>query len=94
MLRCTVQEWARQEDVVYARPLVRAGERVTSVEGGLPTWVAEVMVTKPHLDAALDFVRRVETEIDRVILITPDRDSHRARQAVPDCLSPSIKLSG
>lgn len=60
---------------------------MTCVEDGLPTWVCEVMVTKPSMEAALEYVRKVESDIDRIIKITPAADNAKAQQAVPDCLS-------
>ncbi|KAK9804152.1 hypothetical protein WJX73_005604 [Symbiochloris irregularis] len=81
------EEWDGQEDVVYCRPLVKAGDSVTSVEDGLPTWVCEVMVTKPTMEKALEYVRKVESDIDSIIKITPAAQNARAQQAVPDCLS-------
>lgn len=86
-----VQEWASQKDVVYARPLASAGSRVTSVQDGLPTWVAEIMVVRPTMQAALEFVRKVETEIDRSIQILPGSLLTDAHKAVPDCLESSFK---
>ena len=81
------QKWATREDVVYARPLVKAGDSVVSVEDGLPTWVCEVMVTKPTMQQAIDFVKGVETDIDDVIIITPEAEFNKAKRAVPDCLT-------
>lgn len=80
-----LQKWAAQEDVVYARPLASAGDHVTSVEDGLPTWVCEVMVTKPTMEEALQFVRNVETDVDARVVIT---SADAAKKAVPDCLGP------
>ena len=54
-----LQEWDGQEDVVYSRVLVKAGEPVTCVQDGLPTWVSEVMATRASLAEAVDFVVRV-----------------------------------
>lgn len=73
-----MQAWARQDDIVYCRPLVKAGDRVVSVQDGLPTWVCEVMSTKPTLAAALEHVRLVEAEIDKIIAITPDTAAKQA----------------
>ena len=56
-----LQEWEGRDDVVYARSLVKAGEPVTCVADGLPTWVCEVMATKSSLAAAVDFVVQVCT---------------------------------
>ena len=46
--------------MLYARPLVAVGEKVTCVEDGMPTWVAELMVTKPTVEEAIEFVQTIE----------------------------------
>ena len=48
--------------MLYARPLVAVGEKVTAVEDGMPTWVAELMVEKPTVEEAIDFVQQIERE--------------------------------
>jgi len=48
--------WPNDPDVLYARSLVSPGERVVSVEDGMPTWVAELMVAKPSVEEAIAFV--------------------------------------
>ena len=55
-----LQEWEDDPDVLYARPLVAVGEKVTCVEDGMPTWVAELMVTKPTVEEAIEFVQTIE----------------------------------
>ena len=50
-------------DVLYARPLVAAGDRVTCVDDGMPTWVAELMVAKPTVEAAIEFVQQIEASV-------------------------------
>ena len=55
--------WADHPDVLYARPLVAAGEKVVCVEDGMPTWAAELMVTKPSVEEAIAFVQEMERSI-------------------------------
>lgn len=43
---------------------VQAGEKVVCVEDGLPTWVCELMVIKPTVDEAIEFIKQIETELD------------------------------
>lgn len=58
------QKWASHPDVVYARPLIEAGAKVVSSKDGLPTWIAEVMVTKnTGVEEAIDFVNEVRRDI-------------------------------
>ena len=45
----------------------------------MPTWVYEVLVTKDNLDEALEYVRRVEKELDQVIAITPKKPKTAAK---------------
>lgn len=58
-----VDEWASHPDVLYARPLVKAGDRVTCVDDGMPTWVAELMVAKPTVEEAIKFVQNIEASV-------------------------------
>jgi len=46
--------------VLYVRPLVAEGQKVTAVTDGMPTWVAEVMVKKPTIEEAIEFVTAIE----------------------------------
>ena len=55
--------------VLYARPLVDAGSSVVCVEDGLPTWVCELMVTKPDIHEAIEFVKAIEQEIQAAMPI-------------------------
>ena len=41
-------------DVVYAKPLVAIGTEVCGPKEGLPTWVADIMISKPTPQEALD----------------------------------------
>jgi carnosine synthase len=58
-------------DVLYARPLVQPNSKVVCVEDGLPTWVCEMMVKKKSVDEAIDYVKKMEEEIQKVIPIDP-----------------------
>jgi len=44
----------RDPDVVYAKPLVATGAAVVGPKEGLPTWIADIMVSKPTPQEALD----------------------------------------
>jgi len=57
-----LEKYESHPDVLYARPLVAVGEKVTAVEDGMPTWVAELMVEKPTVEEAIDFVQQIERE--------------------------------
>eukprot|EP00775_Hariotina_reticulata_P008709 gene8709-8890_t len=64
-----LDKWKNNPDVLYAKPLVQAGSKVVCVEDGLPTWVCEVMVIKPTVEEAIDFIKKIEEEM--VIPIEP-----------------------
>ncbi|EFN56176.1 hypothetical protein CHLNCDRAFT_144890 [Chlorella variabilis] len=51
--------------VLYAKPCVPAGAHVVCKEDGLPTWVCQVLVTKPTLAEAIQWVTEIEEEISR-----------------------------
>ena len=57
-----LEKYEAHPDVLYARPLVAVGEKVTAVEDGMPTWVAELMVEKPTVEEAIEFVQQIERE--------------------------------
>eukprot|EP00884_Botryococcus_braunii_P015539 jgi/Botrbrau1/2669/Bobra.0203s0016.1 len=54
-----LKDWEDHDDVLYARPLVHVGEKVTGVNEGMPTWVAEIMVNAPTVEEAIDFVNSI-----------------------------------
>lgn len=47
----------------------QAGSKVVCVQDGLPTWVCELMVVKPAVQEAIDFIKQIEAEL--VIPIDP-----------------------
>lgn len=53
------QEWELHDDVLYARPLVNNGDRVTGVDEGMPTWVAEIMVNGKTVEEAIKLVNEI-----------------------------------
>lgn len=59
-----LQEWQNHPDVLYARPLVKKGQKVTSVRDGMPTWVCELMVVKPTVDEAITFVKAINAALE------------------------------
>jgi carnosine synthase len=64
-----LKEWEAHPDVLYARPLVAAGARCVCVADGLPTWVCEIMVKKPKVQEAIDFVKHIEEAVTIPILV-------------------------
>ena len=66
---CPVQAWKEHSDVIYIRPLVAVGEKVRSSADGLPTWLYEMMVTRPTVDEAIDFVKSIELKVEPNIVI-------------------------
>ena len=59
------------DDVLYARELIEPGSKVVGAKDGLPTWVCELMVTKPSVDDAIAFVKKMEEDIQAAIVIDP-----------------------
>lgn len=58
-------------DVLYARALAEPGSKVVCVEDGLPSWVCELMVTRPTVDDAIHYVKEMEAEIQKNMPIDP-----------------------
>lgn len=48
--------------VVWAKPLVRQGAKATGPQDGLPTWLADLLVTRPTSKEALAFLKELEAE--------------------------------
>jgi hypothetical protein len=48
---------------------LQAGSKCVCVADGLPTWVCELMVVKPTVQEAIDFIKQIEESLD--IPITP-----------------------
>lgn len=59
-----LQKWENHPDVLYAHYLVQAGQKCTAVTDGMPTWVCELMVTKPSVEEAIEFIKSIEADID------------------------------
>lgn len=59
-----LDKWVNHPDVLYARALVEAGSKVVCVADGLPTWVCELMVVKPTVQEAIDFVTSIDASLD------------------------------
>ncbi|KAJ1616050.1 hypothetical protein T492DRAFT_896309 [Pavlovales sp. CCMP2436] len=47
---------AEQASVVYAKPLVKTGACIVGPEDGMPTWVADIMVSSDKPSEALQTV--------------------------------------
>jgi len=63
-----IQDLASREGVIWAKPLVRAGDKVVGPKDGLPTWLCDLLVTKPTAKEALDFLHGIEKELTGQIL--------------------------
>jgi carnosine synthase len=68
-----LKDLLRRADVVWAKPLVGPGSRVVGPEEGLPTWICDLLVTKPTAKEALQFLHKIEEELP--IEITPSQQS-------------------
>lgn len=55
-------------------PTPQAGHKCVCVKDGLPTWVCEIMVTKPNVREAIQFIQDIEAALD--IPITPQPLHH------------------
>lgn len=64
-------EWVDHPDVLYVRPIVQPGKKVTCVEDGMPTWVCEMMVEKQDVHEAIKLVEQMEADIQTKIPIDP-----------------------
>lgn len=57
-----LQHWRSHPDVIYANVLVKRGQKVVCVEDGLPSWVAEMMVTCTSIERAIELVKEMEAD--------------------------------
>jgi carnosine synthase len=64
-----LEKYQDDKDVLYARPLIEPGTKVVSAKDGLPTWICELMITKPTVDEAIEFVKRIEADIQDSMVI-------------------------
>lgn len=53
---------ARRPEVVWAKSLVKKGDKVTGPAEGMPTWLMDIMVKGPGAQEAVDAVFRLEEE--------------------------------
>jgi len=60
-----------REGVVSFDPHVTAGEHVVGPLDGLPTWLVEVVVSKPTPREALEFLLSLEGEIQKLVKLAP-----------------------
>jgi len=58
-----IQDLASKDGVVWARPLVHAGDKVVGPAEGLPTWVCDLCVTRSTAKEALDYLLKIEKEL-------------------------------
>jgi len=58
-----ILDLAAKEGVVWAKPLSRPGDKVVGPAEGLPTWLCDLLVTKPTAKEALEFLQKIEAEL-------------------------------
>ena len=64
-----LKKYQDNQDILYARALAQPGTKVVSANDGLPSWVCELMVTKPTVEEAIEYVKGIEKEIQSAMLI-------------------------
>lgn len=60
--------------VVYAKPLVAVNDIIVGPEEGMPTWIADIMVSKGTAEEALEYVLNLSQNVD--VPIEPLSASH------------------
>jgi len=60
-----------REGVISFSPHVSAGEEVVGPEDGLPTWLVEVVVSRPTPQEALDYLLSLEAEVQARVRLAP-----------------------
>jgi carnosine synthase len=63
-----IHDLATKDGVVWAKPLVRAGDKVVGPADGLPTWLCDLLVTKPTAKEALDFLFQIEAMLQKHVM--------------------------
>jgi carnosine synthase len=58
-----IKDLAKQDGVVWAKPLVRPGDAVVGPDDGLPTWLCDLLVTKDTSRDALNFLLKMQDEL-------------------------------
>lgn len=61
----------KRAGVVSFSPHVRPGEAVVGPEDGLPTWLVEIVVSRPTPQEAFDFLLQLESEIQAKVRLVP-----------------------
>eukprot|EP00929_Paragymnodinium_shiwhaense_P023020 TRINITY_DN14512_c0_g1_i1.p1 TRINITY_DN14512_c0_g1~~TRINITY_DN14512_c0_g1_i1.p1 ORF type:complete len:621 (+),score=152.46 TRINITY_DN14512_c0_g1_i1:138-2000(+) len=56
-----------RQDVISYSPHVQAGERIVGPADGLPTWLVEIVVSRPTSREALDFLLKLEAEVQALV---------------------------
>lgn len=57
-----LEEIAKRPDVVWAKPLTKPGNKVVGPEAGLPSWMADLFVTRRTPKEALEYLQAIEAE--------------------------------
>ncbi|GAB4823654.1 hypothetical protein N2152v2_010700 [Parachlorella kessleri] len=66
-----LDKYLGQPDIIYARAMVEPGSKVVCAQDGLPTWVCQVLVTRPTVEEAMQLVTDIEAEIQTNMPIDP-----------------------
>ena len=66
-----MEEAAKLQGMLYARPLVKPGAKCVCKEDGLPTWLGEMMVAMSPVEEAIQWIKKVEEDLTDQIKIVP-----------------------
>lgn len=58
-----ITDLASKDGVIWAKPLVRAGDKVVGPADGLPTWVCDLIVSRPTAKEAYEYLMKIEEEL-------------------------------
>jgi carnosine synthase len=62
-----LDEIRTRSGVVWAKPLTKVGNEAVGVKEGLPTWLCDLMVTKPKPKDALAMLQAIEAEVPVIV---------------------------
>jgi carnosine synthase len=58
-----IKDLTKKDGVVWAKPLAKPGDKVVGPDDGLPTWLCDLLVTKPSAKEALDFLLKMQDDL-------------------------------
>jgi carnosine synthase len=64
-----LEKLLKRDGIVWAKPLVKSGAKVVGPEEGLPTWICDLLVTRPEPKDALNLLQAIEAECP--VKVTP-----------------------